>query len=506
MSSRIYLQLDSYIKDTNHFLEKIKSLNLSPDKTYILATADITSLYTNIPHEDGIQSVLSYYSKYDRKLVSMSTLDGLLRLVLNNNILSFDGIKYLQMGGTAMGTKMSSSYANLFMGTLETKQSERANIISIYNGRFLDDLIYIFENTSMNDIKNFFEDFNSIHPNIKLTWNISTKSIDFLDVHLSLTKNNHLETNLHRSSTNRQKYLNFFSEHPHHMKKSIPYGLSTRLRRICSNDNDLQENLSELRNTLYSNGYPVELVNNAISKALQPRNMVGTTSNNTNSNENVNNKKTDWNKTTKFITPYNSKNPNLSRILENHIGVLTNHLSGAFNDLKIKVVNRRPKNLSDDLVHSTLMPSNKNQNTGIPCKDKRCLACPSMILSTKISNYKNDFVFDIVGSFSCHTKDCVYLLQCSICKIQYVGQTETTFNLRLNNHRRDSLIEGPIYNHVVETNYVHNFDHFKWTILKSNFGGSTKDRENFESWSIHKFDLFNGYGLNKTPGVFPGIF
>jgi hypothetical protein len=433
-------------------------------------------------------------------------------LVLNNNILSFNGNNYLQIGGTAMGTRMASSYANLFMGTLENKQNERALIESLYYGRFLDDLIYIFEDVSMEDVECFFKDLNTLHPNIKLTWNISRESVNFLDVHLSLTKNNQLRTNLHRKNTNSLRYLNFFSEHPHHMKKSIPYSLSLRLKRICSDHSDLHENLVDLRDALSSSGYPTKLVGDAVNKALVPSSDTATRNLNTDivdkddTTPEISRDTSNWKTNTKFITPYNSKNPNFSRILENHINILTTHPRGAFDDIVIKTIHKRPKNLSDDLVHSTLIPTDSASNMGIPCSNKRCLACPSMLLTSRISSGVNNFTFDIGGPFTCHTRDCVYLLQCSLCGIQYIGQTETAFNLRLNNHRRDSVIEGPIHDHLLETGYDHNFSHFRWIILKSNFNGSTKNRENFESWSINKFNLFKGDGLNKTPGVFPRIF
>ena len=31
----------------------------------------------------------------------------------------------------------------------------------------------------------------------------------------------------------------------------------------------------------------------------------------------------------------------------------------------------------------------------------------------------------------------IYLLECILCKIQYVAKSETAFNIRLNNHRKD---------------------------------------------------------------------
>ena len=40
-------------------------------------------------------------------------------MVLKNNNLTFDGNHCLQINGTAMGTKMASSYANIFIGDLE---------------------------------------------------------------------------------------------------------------------------------------------------------------------------------------------------------------------------------------------------------------------------------------------------------------------------------------------------------------------------------------------------
>jgi hypothetical protein len=45
----------------------------------------------------------------------------MLTLVLKNNNLTFDGNHYLQINGTAMGTKIAPSYANIFMGDLEER-------------------------------------------------------------------------------------------------------------------------------------------------------------------------------------------------------------------------------------------------------------------------------------------------------------------------------------------------------------------------------------------------
>ena len=50
--------LPSYLKDTTEFLKLIETTKLP--QNCILASIDVSSLYTNIPHEDGKQSVLHF--------------------------------------------------------------------------------------------------------------------------------------------------------------------------------------------------------------------------------------------------------------------------------------------------------------------------------------------------------------------------------------------------------------------------------------------------------------
>ena len=50
--------------------------------------------------------------------------ERLAELVLNLNCFDFDGNYYQQVGGVAMGTKMGSNYACLFVGYVENKMFE----------------------------------------------------------------------------------------------------------------------------------------------------------------------------------------------------------------------------------------------------------------------------------------------------------------------------------------------------------------------------------------------
>ena len=76
----------------------------------MLVSMDVTSLYTNIPHEEGITIVCKTYEKFHLSKPPIPTLylRDMLRLILKENSFHFNGKNYLQTHGTAMGTKMQS--------------------------------------------------------------------------------------------------------------------------------------------------------------------------------------------------------------------------------------------------------------------------------------------------------------------------------------------------------------------------------------------------------------
>ena len=80
-------------------------------------------LYTNIPHNEGIQStkeMLAIHKPPD-SVPHNSYIIELLELVLTNNHFEFNGKYYHQLSVTAMGTKLAPSCANLFMTKFEGK-------------------------------------------------------------------------------------------------------------------------------------------------------------------------------------------------------------------------------------------------------------------------------------------------------------------------------------------------------------------------------------------------
>ena len=73
----------------------------------------------------------------------------------------------------------------------------------------------------------------------------SYEKINFLDV-VAYKENKHLSTDLYTKDTATHEYLHAKSCHRNCIKRAIPYGQAIRIKRICSDENNLNRRLLEL--------------------------------------------------------------------------------------------------------------------------------------------------------------------------------------------------------------------------------------------------------------------
>ena len=235
---------ESYIRDSTHMINILNKFNMLPDM--ILCTLDITSLHTNIPHNEGIQSIKEFLAIYrhTNDLPHNSYIIELLEVVLTSNYFDFNGKQYHQISGTALGTKLAPSYANLFMTKFEQNHVYTYHLQPTLWKRFIDDIFLIWPH-GMNSLLEFIEHLNTVHPTVKFTSTISQTEVSFLDLILYI-RGDKLYTRLHTKSTDRHMYLNFHSEHPMSLKRSIPYSQFLRLKRIHSESHYLLQTQIQL--------------------------------------------------------------------------------------------------------------------------------------------------------------------------------------------------------------------------------------------------------------------
>ena len=114
-------------------------------------------------------------------------LKEMLRLILQENSFQFIGKDYLQIHGTAMGTKMAVSFADIFMAKIETEIINHCTKKPLVWKRYIDDVFFLWD-TSKEEVNTFIEQANSYHPTIKFTAEISDKEITFLDTYTHLQR------------------------------------------------------------------------------------------------------------------------------------------------------------------------------------------------------------------------------------------------------------------------------------------------------------------------------
>ena len=187
-----------------------------------------------------------------------SSIIEFLELVLTNNHFEFSGNYYHQPSGTAMGTKLAPSYANLFMTTFEEKYVYTYPLKPALWKRFIDDIFMIWPH-GRNSLLKFIEYLNRVHPTIKFTSDISDREIAFLDLTIYI-QHSQLHTRLYTKPTDRHKYLNYSSEHPISLKISIPYSQFWRLKRIHSEVQYLLESQIHMYLFLRWRKYPHNII------------------------------------------------------------------------------------------------------------------------------------------------------------------------------------------------------------------------------------------------------
>ena len=88
---------------------------------------------------------------------------------------------YLQTLGTAIGTEMAPSYANLFMDRLERRLLSPAQVKPYIWLRYIDDVFMVWTGTEL-ELVEFLNYINEALDTIKFTWDWSRERINYLDV------------------------------------------------------------------------------------------------------------------------------------------------------------------------------------------------------------------------------------------------------------------------------------------------------------------------------------
>ena len=95
-----------------------------------------------------------------------------------------------------------------------------------------------------------------------------------------------------------------------------------------------------------------------------------------------------------------------------------------------------------------------------PCERPKCSCCNKINETQTFKSTSNNKTFTTFHSVNCQSSWVIDIIECNTCRLQYIGKSETGFNLRLNNHG----------NHIKkEVNSCELTEHFLHNVRSHNF-------------------------------------
>jgi len=128
----------SHIENSFQLIDKLKGSHI--DNNHIFISLDVISLFTNIPIDLAIESILNRWDTIKNCHIPQDEFINALKLVLNFTFFTFDKIIYKQNFGTLMGSPLSPIISDLVMRDLEERSLETLNLPMSFYVRYVDDI------------------------------------------------------------------------------------------------------------------------------------------------------------------------------------------------------------------------------------------------------------------------------------------------------------------------------------------------------------------------------
>ena len=139
------------------------------------------------------------------------------------------------------------------------------------------------------------------------------------------------------------------------------------------------------------------------------------------------------------ITTHNPLNPPIKDVVLKNWEILgKSKNTRTILDAKIIFGQRRNKNLSDQLVRASTSEKPSDDRINNSCKrPTTCRYCCLLNKSGKIRSTTTGKVYRSMINITCQSQNIIYLITCTHCKIQYVGQTKNRLLTRFQGHHHD---------------------------------------------------------------------
>ena len=191
-------------------------------------------------------------------------------------ILSFQfrGRHYELEDGLALGSPLSPAVANIFMARLEERALEQFSPRPSMWFRFVDDVFSIVKRHAVDSL---LKHLNNQHPSIQFTREMEESGkLPFLDLAVKRCEGGTLATSVYRKPTHSGRYLNFKSNAPDSVKRSVAASLFHRLDYITTGEEEKKKEEQRIITDLEANDFSRPFIDKV--RLLTKRNKVAPTS------------------------------------------------------------------------------------------------------------------------------------------------------------------------------------------------------------------------------------
>lgn len=269
LTSKLLKKIPGSLIDTHDFISRLPTSPLSAGSQ--LVTADVTSLYPNIPWIEGIDASADFYSQNLQFLKTYASeknmchppkpqlFKRILTLILTNSMIHFKEKRFFhQITGTAMGCCISVYFANCYMFAVTRPLVLTPPTWLVCFLRFIDDLFFIIDQPNEQEFSDAITSISNLNIRYEIVDPAQTQN--FLDTTITI-KRNQITLEPYSKETASGSYLHPASTHPYHTIKATPYSQLLRIRRISSNKFIFRNHSRKMRSDFINMGYDKKLIN-----------------------------------------------------------------------------------------------------------------------------------------------------------------------------------------------------------------------------------------------------
>ena len=215
------------------------------------------------------------------------------------------------------------------------------------------------------------------------------------------------------------------------------------IKQTCSKTSHVIKHLNDLKDAFIQRGYQSKTLKYHFQRAISRKILL----------ENKEKPSTQGN--VLLVLTFNKllTNIKIARDKHSHILPFKENLRKVFNK-RPSIAHRKNANLHQ-LIKGNRIFNNKVVFKNIkqpkqlghcsPCLSRISNLCCNQVEQTKtFQSYWTKKTFQTFYNLTCESENLIYLLQFRICQLQYVGKSETLFNIRLSNQRKDAKLQASI--------------------------------------------------------------